>query len=459
MASPDGSQVAEDSLTPRDPSLTAKMQSVPRLLPAVVSAELGVLAFEQNEAGLLGWQTKLARMPTAKVTSLASSLQYFNRRGLAKTLSTSGSKAQVISRIMTYGRKYVSDNIATPAATLCNTSQDLQTDNIHGISDDANSGTVTTVDERALSVSEIARALHALSEAQSQAAAAKIFQPSSRYELDKDCSVGLAPVDAGWLEISVLYNDRAYAPKNINPRDADIEHIDPSKLKCRRGPQRIKSHLAQLRSKYTNTLKQYTRSGHNEDDFFKFCYGDTLILYCYRLLKECPQLARSFPRDLPEGTGVSTDGDAPIPDRPRRSSENIDDIIGDKRVSKKQKRSIEYSSGEISTCAALREHTAMKMKLFENERIRKEEALSIRKKEHALAARQHEVQHMRSLWELESKVLKEMLEVEKEIERLDSSSSTSKRNHLDHMLKSLQTRLSQTTSLIQESRFGKQEET
>jgi hypothetical protein len=123
MASLDGSQMAEDSLRPRDPSLTAKMQSVPSSLPAVVSAELGIL--DKKGAGLLGWQAQLAKLPTAKVTTLASSLQYVNRRGLAKTLSTSGSKAQVISRIMTYGHKYVSDNIEKPAATLCVTSQDI----------------------------------------------------------------------------------------------------------------------------------------------------------------------------------------------------------------------------------------------------------------------------------------------------------------------------------------------
>jgi hypothetical protein len=69
--------MAEDSLRPRDPSLAAKMQSVPRSLPAVVSAELCIL--EKKGAGLLGWQAQhAANLPTGKVTSLASSLQYVN---------------------------------------------------------------------------------------------------------------------------------------------------------------------------------------------------------------------------------------------------------------------------------------------------------------------------------------------------------------------------------------------
>jgi hypothetical protein len=62
------------------------MQAAPRSLPTDVSVELHILGLEKQQAGPLGWQapSKIADSQS----DLVSILQYVNRRGLIKALST-----------------------------------------------------------------------------------------------------------------------------------------------------------------------------------------------------------------------------------------------------------------------------------------------------------------------------------------------------------------------------------
>jgi len=154
-------------------------------------------------------------------------------------------------------------------------------------------------------------------------------RPLSRAELDK-------PRDSLWDSVlAPAFNNPEYKPARARAVDgvleSDLRGMDPTRFTCRRDASKLETIYRAMRSNYTKTYANYTRSGQLEGGVFKdFINGEHQLLYLHCLLFDNPSVdfvLRSLPHaaqaevGLPGssavGRGPGHPGSAPVPARKR----------------------------------------------------------------------------------------------------------------------------------------------
>ena len=179
------------------------------------------------------------------------------------------------------------------------------------------------------SANDFARLAHVVTDPAHFQAVSDDGRPLSRAELDK-------PRDSLWDSVlAPAFNNQEYKPERERAVDgvleSDLRGMHPTRFTCQRDASKLETIYRAMRSNYTKTYANYTRSGQLEGGVFKdFINGEHQLLYLHCLLfdnpsvdfvlRSLPQAAQAevgLPGSAAVGRGPGHPGSAPVPARKR----------------------------------------------------------------------------------------------------------------------------------------------
>ena len=218
---------------------------------------------------------------------LSKSLQYYKHSGVKKHVSTSGPKSLLIGRILAWQKARESDRREVRTEIQGETGCRYSNERFH--------------------VDDSARLILVMVDSDTFAAVARIYEPAGRQEID----ASRGPLTrSSWKEIAERYNDEGFEPENAFHDNVQLSVIDPRFPRVPRSGDCLKSQMAKLRSQYKICYTNWTKSGQNDPDtFYDFCQGESIMLFMFHTLQECPLIKEYLTRTLPEGLSVNTESE------------------------------------------------------------------------------------------------------------------------------------------------------